>query len=151
MPIKGGSDSSTAARITASPAAMAQSAPAKPSTSSSSPPRKKPTPFIAFLLPVKKATQRNNCPEAAPPEAAAWVSLMADLLAVLVRSLATPQMPCASTTQATEKAALQPGDMAESKRKPRICVQSPTASMRAMPKRVASQPPTRLAPIPAAS
>jgi hypothetical protein len=28
------------------------------------PPRKKPTPFIAFLLPVKKATHLNSCPEA---------------------------------------------------------------------------------------
>jgi len=125
---------------------MARSAPAKPSASSSRPPRKKPNPFIAFLLPVNQATQRNSRPEAPPA-----TTLMADLLAVLVRSLATPQTPCAATTQATEKAAPQAGDMAESIRKPRICVASPTASMRAMPKRVASQPPIRFAPMPAAS
>ena len=85
-------------------------------------------PFIAFLLPVKKATHLKSCP-------LAWlaVSLMADLLAVLVRSLATPHRPCAPTTQATDAATVQSGDKADSIRKPRICVPSPTASMRAMP------------------
>jgi hypothetical protein len=125
---------------------MAQSAPRKPRLSSSRPPRKKPRPFIAFLLPVKKATQRNRRPDASPA-----VSLIALLLAVLVRSFATPHTPCATTTQATESAAPQSGETAESSRKPATCVASPTASIRAMPKRVASHPPTRLAPIPAAS
>jgi hypothetical protein len=125
---------------------MAHSAAWKPSVCSSTPPRKKPTPFMAFLLPVKNATHLKSLPEALPA-----VSLMADLLAVLVRSLATPQMPCATTTQATEAAAAHCGCSAESIRKPVICVASPTLSMREMPKRVASHPPTRLATMPAAS
>ncbi len=77
--------------------------------------------------------------------------MIADLLAVLVRSLATPHTPCAATTQATESAAAQSGETAESITKPAICVASPTASIRAIPKRVASHPPIRFAPIPAAS
>jgi hypothetical protein len=80
------------------------------------------------LLPVKKAAHLKSWPEALPA-----VSLIADLLAVLVRSLATPQMPCASTTQATDIAAVQAGDSADSSRKPVICVARPTASMRATP------------------
>ena len=128
LPISRGTNSSTPASTTASSAAMAHSDCWKPSVCSSSPPRKKPTPFIAFLLPVKKATHLNSWPEAVPA-----VSLMADLLAVLVRSLATPQMPCAPTTQATEAATVQPGCRADSSRKPVICVARPTASMRAMP------------------
>ena len=105
---------------------------------------------MAFLLPVNQATHLNSCP--LPWSlACACVTLMADLLAVLVRSLATPQMPCASTTQATDMAAVHSGCRAESKPKPMICVTRPTVSMRAMPKRVASQPPIRLAKTPAPS
>ena len=89
---------------------------------------KKPMPFIAFLLPVKNATQRKSCPEA-PLE----VSLMADLLAVFVRSLATPQIPWAITTQATDITTDQSVDNAESNKKPVICVTSPTVSIRVMP------------------
>jgi hypothetical protein len=89
---------------------MAHSESWKPSVCSSTPPRKKPTPFMAFLLPVNQATHLNSW--LLPPSSAlacACVTLMADLLAVLVRSLATPQMPCATTTQATDIAAVQPG------------------------------------------
>ena len=68
------------------------------------PPTKKPAPFIAFFEPVNQATQRNNCPSR-PRE----VALIADFDAVLVRSLATPAMPCAPTTQATDNAAPQAG------------------------------------------
>ena len=146
LPISGGTKASTPASTSASSAAIAHSAAWNPSACSSTPPRKKPAPFIAFLLPVKKATHLNSRPDASPA-----VSLMADLLAVLVRSLATPHTPWAATTQATESAADQSGDSADSSRKPVICVARPTASMRAMPKRVASQPPTRLATMPAAS
>ena len=101
---------------------------------------------MAFLLPVNHATHLNSWPEALPA-----VSLIADLLAVLVRSLATPHTPCASTTQATDIAADQCGDSIDSSRKPLICVTRPTVSMRWMPYRVASQPPIRLASTPAAS
>jgi len=101
---------------------------------------------MAFLLPVKKATHLNNCPEASPA-----VSLIADLLAVLVRSFATPQIPWASTTQATDIATLQSEDSADNNTNPVICVASPTASIRAIPNRVASQPPIRLATTPIAS
>ena len=74
----------------------------KPMVSSNRPPTKKPAPFIAFLEPVNQATHLNNCPE--PPSD---VALIADFEAVLVMSLATPAMPWAATTQATDSAALQ--------------------------------------------
>ena len=87
---------------------------------------------MAFLLPVNQATHLNSWP--APCSwACAEVTLMADLLAVLVKSLATPQMPCASTTQATDMATDHSGLSCASKLKPMICVTSPTVSMRVMP------------------
>ena len=49
----------------ASSAAMAHSAPWNPAACNISPPRKNPTPFIAFFDPVNQATQRNNWPD--PP------------------------------------------------------------------------------------
>ena len=61
------------------------------------------------------------------------------------------EMPCAATTQTTDAAAVQAGASAESIRRPATCKPCPTASMRGMPKRVASQPPARLAKMPAAS
>jgi hypothetical protein len=76
---------------------------------------------------------------------------MADLLAVFVKSFATPQMPCAPTTQINDTHTDHAGFITESISKPTICVASPTVSMRVIPKRVASQPPHKLAPIPAAS
>ena len=63
------------------------------------------TPLIAFLLPVNTAIHLNNWPEALPV-----VALMAELLAVLVRSLVTPRMPCASTTRATDGTTHQVGE-----------------------------------------
>jgi hypothetical protein len=101
---------------------------------------------MAFLLPVNQATHLKSW-LGTPDD----VILMADLLAVLVRSLATPQTPCATTTQATDAAAVHSGESAESIRKPAIWVVRPTASMREMPNRVASQPPMRLARMPANS
>ena len=50
-------------------------------------------------------------------------------------------MPCASTTQATDSAALQAGSSADSISRPAICRIWPVISMRGMPKRAASQPP----------
>src|SRR5690606_2277629 len=95
------------------------------------PPRKKPMPFMAFLLPVNQATHLKSWLLEPPPSCAcALVTLMADLLAVLVRSLATPQTPCASTTQATDAAAAQPGSSMDSSVKPTIWVLRPTLSMR---------------------
>ena len=88
----------------ASIAAISHRAGRKPAISRRKPPAKKPRPFIAFFDPVNHATQRNNCP-ASPSE----IALMADLDAVLVRSLATPAIPCAVTTQTTDAVALQPG------------------------------------------
>ncbi|MDT4873180.1 hypothetical protein FQZ97_1084090 [compost metagenome] len=43
-------------QIRASTAAMASTAPVKPSSASKAPPRKKPTPFRAFFEPVRMAT-----------------------------------------------------------------------------------------------
>ena len=128
LPISLGTQASTPSSTKASSAAISHNDRRKPSVCSSTPPRKKPTPFIAFLLPVKKATHLNNW-----PEAVLAVSLMADLAEVLVRSLATPQTPCAPTTQATDIAAVHCGDKADSSRKPLICVVRPTTSMRWMP------------------
>ena len=142
----GGKEAKTATSTTARSAAIAHSAPRKPSRSSNSPPRKNPTPFIAFLLPVNQATHLNNCPDASPA-----VILIADLLAVLVRSFATPHTPCARTTHATDKPAAQSGDNIDSNKNPMICVARPTLNMRVMPKRAASQPPMRFANTPAAS
>ncbi len=121
--------------MTPSRAAMSQSACWKPTRSSSNPPIKKPMPFIAFFDPVNHATQRNSC-----PLPSAEVALIADLDAVLVTSLAMPAMPCAMTTQTTEAAALQPGLNVDSMIRPAICSDCPTASIRGMPKREASQP-----------
>jgi len=69
-------------------AAISQSAPRNPSASSSNPPTKKPMPFMAFFEPVKKATHLNSCPAPSTD-----VALIADLEAVLVKSLARPAMP----------------------------------------------------------
>ena len=48
-------------------------------------------------------------------------------------------------------AGAQLGDIAESRRNPVTCSARPEASMRVIPYRVANHPPTRLAPMPAAS
>ena len=107
---------------------------------------KKPAPLVAFFDPVNHATQRNNCP--AP---SCDVALIALLDAVLVRSLATPAMPCAATTHATDAAAPQAGSSADSMHNPAIWSTRPDANMRGMPKRDASHPPPTLAKIPAVS
>ena len=106
---------------------------------------------MAFFDPVNQATQRNRRLSASSARASFSATLMADFEAVLVRSLATPQIPWAMTTQATEATAVHSGDRAESRRKPTIWVERPTVSIRVMPKRVASQPPMKFAAIPAAS
>ncbi|EWS63900.1 hypothetical protein Y695_02862 [Hydrogenophaga sp. T4] len=63
LPMSGGTKPTTPASTSTSNPAMAQSACWKPSASSSRPPRKKPKPFMAFLLPVNQATHLNNWPE----------------------------------------------------------------------------------------
>ncbi len=108
--------------------AIAQSAGLKPMTSRSRPPTKKPTPFIAFFDPVNQATHRKSWP--LPSDE---VALIADLEAVLVRSLATPATPCAATTHATENAALHCGSRNDSMISPAICRICPAASMRGIP------------------
>jgi hypothetical protein len=118
----------------------------KPTVSSKRPPTKKPAPFIAFFEPVNQATHLNSWPD--PPSK---VALIADFEVVLVMSLATPAIPCAMTTHVTDSAALQAGSSAESRMSPVICSPSPVISMRGMPKRAASQPPPRLAKMPAGS
>ena len=107
---------------------------------------KKPAPLVAFFEPVNQATQRNSCP--AP---SCDVALIALFDAVLVKSLATPAMPCASTTHTTEATAPQSGFSADSMQRPKICRICPAASMRGMPNRDASQPPPTLAKMPAVS
>ena len=152
LPIIGGTAQTTPMSTKTNKAAISQSEWAKPKACSITPPKKKPRPFMAFLLPVNHATHLKSW--LLPPSSAlAWacVILMADLLAVLVKSLATPQMPCAITTQATDIAMVQLGSSKESNTNPLICVSRPTVSMRWMPKRVANQPPIKLATMPAAS
>ena len=101
---------------------------------------------MAFFEPVNQATHLKSWP--AP---SALVALMADLEAVLVKSFASPAMPCAATTHATASAADHAGSRADSMTRPAICRSCPITSMRGMPKRVASQPPPRLARMPASS
>ena len=60
LPISGGTKVTTPARTIDRSAAIAHSETWNPSLSSKSPPRKKPTPFIAFLLPVNHATHLNS-------------------------------------------------------------------------------------------
>ena len=61
---------------------------------SSKPPKKKPTPFKAFLEPVSIATHLNKVPS--------WplaTSILIELLAlILLRSLAIPDSACANIT-----------------------------------------------------
>ena len=146
LPMSLGTYSTTPINTKASRPDMTHREALKPNTSKSTPPMKKPIPFMAFLLPVNQATHLNNWPEPSPA-----VNLIADLLAVLVRSLATPHTPCDKMTQTTDIVAVQSGDKADSSRKPTICVANPTDSMRAIPNRVANQPPIKLATMPAAS
>src|SRR5450432_2247368 len=60
LPRPGGSRVTAPASTSASAAAIAQRAAAKPSAARSVPPRKNPAPFSAFLEPVRIETQRNN-------------------------------------------------------------------------------------------
>ena len=109
------------------PAAMIHSATAENQTPAATrPPRKKPTPFIAFLLPVKKATHLNSWPEASPA-----VSLDGGFAGGLGQVLghaadALGQSPPRPPTRPPST----PADSADSSRKPMICVARPTASMR---------------------
>ena len=130
LPSCDGSSSSPATKTTPSRAAIIHSAWVKPARSSRRPPTKNPIPFIAFFEPVNQATHRNNC-----PLPSAEVALIADFDAVLVRSLATPAMPWAITTHATDATAPHPGSSADSISKPAIWSIWPIASMRGMPKR----------------
>ena len=138
LPSVRGSDSITPTSTTASMPAISHSAGRNPTTCSRKPPMKKPAPLVAFFDPVNQATQRNNCPDAL----LSMIALIALFDAVLVRSLATPAMPCASTTQATDSdrapGRLQRRQHAQAARSAAIC---PAISMRGMPKRDASQPP----------
>ena len=101
-----------------------------------------PTPFIAFLLPVNHATQRNSWPEASPRRELDR-RLAGGLGQVLGHAAHALRQHHPRDRERRPPAAAR---RADSSRNPAICVASPTASMRAMPKRVASQPPTRFAP-----
>ena len=61
------------------------------------PPTKKPTPLIAFLEPVRIATQRKSVSDAA----SGTTSLTALLEHILVRSFAMPESACAAITYGT--------------------------------------------------
>ena len=86
-----------AIQITASTPAMVNTAPAKPSTASRAPPRKKPTPLSAFFEPVRIATHLYSV----PCWASGTRSLMELLADILLRSLAIPDSACAPMTQGT--------------------------------------------------
>ena len=60
FPISPGS-TKVSRKARASPAAIQPTAALKPKAVSSTPPRKKPTPFSAFLDPVRIATHLNSC------------------------------------------------------------------------------------------
>jgi hypothetical protein len=125
---------------------MASSAPRKPSTSSSRPPAKKPDPLHRVLAAGEEGDEAEQ-----PARGIAGRQLDRALARGLGQVLRHAADALRRHHPGTESAAAQSGETAESIRKPAICVASPTASIRAMPKRVASQPPTRFAPIPAAS
>ena len=65
--------------------AISQSPSRKPIVVNITPPRKNPTPFMAFFEPVNQATQRKR-----PSPSSILTTLMADFEAVLVMSLARP-------------------------------------------------------------
>ena len=65
-----------------------------PTSVSSRPPRKKPTPLSAFFEPVRIATQRKSD----DPSPSGTTSLTALLELILVRSLAMPESACAAIT-----------------------------------------------------
>src|SRR5579872_1397773 len=88
--------------------AISHSAGLKPSVSSRRPPRKKPTPFMAFFEPVKYATHRKSW-----PLPAAEVALMADFDAVFVKSLASPASLWVNDTATTETTSVHPGSSAD--------------------------------------
>ena len=128
LPSWRGSSASPATKMSASRAAIAHRAERKPMISSSSPPRKKPTPFIAFFDPVNHATHLKSC-----PLPSALVALIADFDAVLVRSFATPAIPCAPTTHATDTIWLHCASRQDNINRPAIWSSCPAASILGMP------------------
>ena len=93
-PSSRGSVASVSSHTAASAAAIAHSAPRKPSSDSSSPPRKKPAPLSAFFEPVSSATHLKSA-----PSASGGTSTLMELFAlILVRSFATPLSACVPIT-----------------------------------------------------
>ena len=102
---------------------------------------------MAFFEPVNQATQRKR-----PSPSSILTTLMADFEAVLVMSLARPEMPCATHNpdNRKEKAQMSGQDTKETS-SPVSALLSRVAAFLGCRKRVASQPPPRLAIIPATS
>ena len=123
---------------------MAYSPPAKPSVDNKTAPRKNPSPLIAFFDPVNSATHLYS----APCASLGSTSLMALLELILVRSLATPEIPCTSNTYVTETAADQSGCNADSANKAATCILKPNVNVSLSPNRLAIQPPPALVTMP---
>ena len=102
-------------------------------------PRKKPKPFRVFFDPVSNATNLNNVE---------WLSfgtinLTALLELIFVKSLATPDNPCAKRTNTSENIADHNGLRSDSRIKETICRVSPESNIDFIPNRDPNQPPIR--------
>ena len=93
-PISGGRATTVPSSTTRSPAAIAISAPMKPSVESRRLPTKNPRPLRAFLEPVRRETHLKRV----LPVSSGTTTLMALLALILVRSLAMPERACAAMT-----------------------------------------------------
>ncbi len=125
-----------ASHTRARPAAMASTAPRKPSHINSAPPRKKPAPLRAFFEPVSRATHLYRVPWAASGTSSLMV-LFAD---ILLRSLATPDSAWAAITQGTVSTAAGTSSIPRAT----TCRPRPIFMVRLSPRCAPSQPPTRL-------
>ena len=100
---------------------MARTAASKPNNARSAAPSRKPKPLTAFFEPVSAATHLKSW-----PWALSGVSSLTALLAlILVRSLATPDTPCAAITNTTEAVMLQAGSSNVSPTNAAICSPRP--------------------------
>ena len=125
---------------TRSTIAMASIAPRKPIQESRAAPTKKPTPFRAFLEPVRMDIHLNKVDWAL----SATSILMLDLALILFKSLAIPESACATMTYATVSHCGSTSSIANAI----TCNNKPRCIVTFNPTLAASQPPTRFVTMP---
>ena len=108
------------------------------------PPKKKPIPFIEFLEPVNQDTNLNRF----PLESVSEETLIADLDAVLVRSLAIPQIPWKTIIHIKDKNKFQKLSTNDNDKIPIIWREKPKSIILLIPNFEVSHPPVRLEKIP---